>query len=104
MAIADTIIPSIEVSSPSDSTKQLRIEASEYTVAVEKLEKSMSRDAGGDLPRQYLKENASSVTGFRELIHRTLGDYVREDARKGISLILTALEYVFLHCNNLFHH
>lgn len=104
MALADTIIPSLEVSSPSDSTSQLRIEASDYTVAVQKLKEAMPNDVQGDLPRQYLNENASSVPGFRDLVHRTLGSYVREDARKGIALILTTLEYVHSPPPSLNHH
>lgn len=94
MAIADTIIPSLEVSSPMSSTTHLRIEASEYTVAVEKLKESVPNDVDADIPRTYLNENASSIPAFKDLVHRTLGDYVREDARKGIALILSALEYV----------
>lgn len=92
MAIADTIIPSLEVSAPMSSTTKLRIEASEYTVAVEKLKESIPNDVDADIPRLYLNENASSIPAFKELVHRTLGDFVREDARKGIALILSALE------------
>ena len=76
------------------STTHLRIEASEYTVAVEKLKESIPSDVDtdADIPRLYLNENASSIPAFKELVHRTLGDYVRDDARKGIALILSALE------------
>ncbi len=104
MAIADTIIPSLEVSSASSSTTHFRIEASEYTVAVEKLKEAIPGDAEADLPRLYLNENASSVPGYKELVHRTLGEYVREDGRKGIALILTALEYVLVSGISCFHH
>ncbi len=99
LAIADTIVPSIEVSSPLNSTKHLRIEASEYTVAVEKLKNSISEDVDPAITRTYLQENASSIPEFKQLVHRTLGNYVREDARKGIALILTALEYAMFACS-----
>lgn len=94
MAVADTIIPSLDDSSASDSTTKLRIEPSGYTVAVERLKRSMTNDASdANLARRYLSENATSIPAFKELVRRTLANYVREDARKGIAFILSALEY-----------
>lgn len=91
MAIADTVIPSIEVPSTL-SNSSLCITASDYTSAVETISKRLPPQTDSNLTQRFLQENASSVPGFRELLQRTLGDYVREDARKGIRVILSALE------------
>ena len=90
MAIADTIIPSIVVSS-NPSPNKLSISASEYTTAISKLKKTISTEVA-DAPHKYLQENASSTPGFQETLHRQLGHYVRQDALKGIRVILSALE------------
>jgi hypothetical protein len=91
MAIADTVVPAIEVSS-TPSAKNLSLQASDYAVAAEKLKKRLPSEVNTELPHQYLHENASSIPGFKELLRRTIGDYVREDARKGIRVVLSALE------------
>ena len=91
MAIADAIIPSIEVSSTL-SNSSLCIAASEYTSAVETISNRLPAQTDSNLTQRFLQENASSLPGFRELVKRILGDYVREDARKGIRVILSALE------------
>lgn len=92
MAIADTIIPSIEVSSTPLFNKAT-IQISEYEAAIEKLQNQLAASTNPELPRNYLEENPSSLPGFRQDLQRTLGEYVREDARKGIRVILSALKY-----------
>lgn len=91
LAITDTIIPSIGVSSnlPNES---LAIQASDYTKAVEGIKGRVTTAEEPGLPAQYLRENATSTPGFKELLRRTLGCYVREDARKAIRVILSALK------------
>ena len=91
MAIADAVVPSIQVSS-NLSTSSLCLNPSEYTSAVENITQRLPAETDPDLTERYLQENASSVPGFRELVQRILGDYMREDARKGIRVILSALE------------
>ena len=91
MAIADTIIPAIEVSSTS-SNSSLCLAPAEYASALETVNERLPAQADPSVTQQYLKENASSLPGFRELLERALGDYTREDARKGIRVILSALE------------
>lgn len=91
MAIADAVIPSIQVSSTL-SKNSLCLAASEYTSTVETISKRLPAQTDSNLTQRFLQENASSVPSFRELLQRTLGDYVREDARKGIRVILSALE------------
>lgn len=92
MAIADTIIPFIEVSS-TPSLNKVAVQASEYEAATEKLKKSLATDTNPELPRKYMEENPSSLPGFRQALQRTLGEHVGEGALKGIRVILSTLEY-----------
>ena len=91
MAIADAIIPAIEVST-AHSHDKLCLEASEYANAIEQIKSLTPPSADGKAAERYLSESASSTPGFRDSIHRQLGQYVREDALKGIRVILSALE------------
>lgn len=91
MAIGDTIIPSIETS-PDPSIAKLSVPQTEYTAAVNKLEDSLASKPKGGIIQTYLEENASSTPGLKEALHRLLGEYLQEDARKGIKAILSALE------------
>jgi hypothetical protein len=91
MAIADTIIPSVVVSS-TPSPNKLSIPASEYTTAISKLKTTIPTAEAADTAHKYLQENASSTPGFKETLHRQLGHYVRQDALKGIRVILSTLE------------
>lgn len=91
LAIADTVVPSIEASS-TPSLDGLAVQPSEYTNAVQKIQRSVPPNAGTDVIQKYLAENASSVPRFKELIQRTFGHYMREDALKGIRVILSTLE------------
>lgn len=91
MAIADAIIPTIEVSSIL-SNSSLCLAPSEYASTVEAIAQRLPAQTDPELTQRFLQENASSVPGFRELLQRTLREYMREDARKGIRVILSALE------------
>ncbi|KAL9130568.1 MAG: hypothetical protein Q9217_001281 [Psora testacea] len=91
MAIADTIIPSIEVSS-EPLLSSLSLPASVYTTAIETVKKCVPPQTGPEVPTQYFQETASSIPAFRALLHRTLSDFLREDVRKGIRVILSALD------------
>lgn len=91
MAIADTVIARIEVSSTT-STKSLCLPTSDYATAVEVLKQRLPPGSEDQLVQSYLRENASSVPGFRDLLRRTIADYVNEDSKKAIRVILSALE------------
>lgn len=93
MAIGDTFIPSIERSSYSDpSITKLFVPQNEYTVAVNSLEEALVSNPEGGIIQTYLEENASSTPGFKEALHRFLGENLQDDARKVIRAILSALE------------
>ena len=91
MAIADTVIPSIGDSSDS-SPERLLIEPTEYATAVEKIKAEISDTGKVDLARTYLEESPSALPGFKHFLHRVVGDFMREDARKGLRIMLSALE------------
>lgn len=91
LAIGDAIIPSI---GPSNTTlpNTLALEATEYSSAISKIESTLPENAPSDIAHRYLAESASATPGMRELLHRMLSDYVRTDARKGVCVVLSALE------------
>lgn len=91
LAIADTIVPALEVSSVP-SLKSLSVQPSDYTTAVRTIQNNIPANASADAAQKYLAETASSAPGFKDLFHRILGNYMREDALKGIRVILSALE------------
>ncbi|KAL8748650.1 MAG: hypothetical protein Q9184_007163 [Pyrenodesmia sp. 2 TL-2023] len=93
LAIADTIVPAVEASS-THSLIKLSVQPSEYTSAVEQIQKAVPPDAPSDAVQKYLAERAGSLPRFKELIQRQFGDYMREDALKGIRVILSTLKYV----------
>ena len=91
MSIADTVIPSV---STEQSPTQLAIQASDYAASMEIVKKSISNQERAEIARQYLGEHPSSIPEFREAIARLLSDSLRDDAQKGIKVILSALESV----------
>ena len=91
MAVADTVIARIEVSSTT-STNSLCLPTSDYARAVEDINQRLPSGSKDQLVQSYLRENASSIPGFRELLRRTIANYVNEDAKKAIRVILSALE------------
>jgi len=91
MAIADAVIPFVEVSS-TPSRRKLAIQTSEYASAIQRIQHLMPVPAPTETAQSFLQENASSTPGFKESIQRQLGHYLREDAVKGIRVILSALE------------
>ena len=93
MAIADTVIPSVQVSTEQSPT-QFVIQASDYTTSTEIIKKAVPTKDSAEKARQYLNERPSSIPDFREAISRLLSDHLRDDAQKGIRVILSALESV----------
>lgn len=91
LAIADTIVPSIQAS-PILSVESLCIQSFQYTNASQEIQKAVPPEAPDSAVQKYLAEKASSTPRFKELIQRTFGDYMREDALKGIRVILSALK------------
>ena len=80
MAIGDTILPNIDSSSDG------------YQTIFKRLRDSISKDVDSVAVSSYLSESASSIPELREYLQRLLSENVRPEARKGISVILSALE------------
>ena len=80
MAIGDTILPNIESSTDG------------YHTIVNRLQNSASRDVDSVAVSSYFSESASSLPELRACLQRVLSKNVRQDAKKGISVILSALK------------
>ncbi|KAI4248680.1 MAG: hypothetical protein L6R42_009192, partial [Xanthoria sp. 1 TBL-2021] len=91
LAIADTIVPAIAGPS-TQSINDLVVQLPDYNNAIQKIQQAVPADATSDAVQKYMRDKASSTPGFKDLIHRTFGDYMRADALKGIRVVLSALD------------
>lgn len=91
LAIGDTVIPAIESSSDPSSNK-LALSPFEYASTVEALQSIKAPNDDTQLIQKYLVECPSSIPALKELLHRTLCEYLRPDARNGVLVILSALK------------
>ena len=96
LAIADTVIPAVEVSS-HPSLSSLSLSSAEYSTAIDAIRTRLPTNAPAELAERYFQETASSIPAFQDLVRRTLSDFLHEEARKGIRVILSALE-----CDHIF--
>ncbi|EEQ89581.1 hypothetical protein RJZ56_000235 [Blastomyces dermatitidis] len=91
MALADTVIPSIRPKSAGGCPSDCMINDAEFAIASHNLMSIHEGSAHSDVAVRFLAENASSVPGFKESMCRVLGQQVPDEARRGISVILNAL-------------
>ncbi len=96
MAVMDTIIPAVqrEEVSASLSSSTFVISNAEYTAAVNHLQTTLSNPPTKNELDEYLKEKPSESAEFKDLLKRQLVSYTREDRRKGLAFILSALKWV----------
>ncbi|MCJ1310361.1 hypothetical protein MMC25_004025 [Agyrium rufum] len=93
MAIGDTVIPSIhEATSESTSQDTFALSEKEYNKVSSNIRSALPTSSSPKLLQTYLAENASGNEGAREFIQRTLSCYVRPAQRKGMGVILNALD------------
>jgi hypothetical protein len=93
MSIGDALIASIDSpTSDMPAPNRLSISSAEYSAAVQQLEAGLPQHDDKDLVQTYLGESVSQNPRARELLHRTLDEYVRPDVRKGMAVLLAALE------------
>ena len=95
LAIADTVIPSISTDSAQASSKFL-ITGAEYDAARSPLEERCLAKGKEVTVNDYLEECPSSLPAFQALLSRTVNVYLREDAKKGLRVLLSALKSVLL--------
>jgi hypothetical protein len=95
MAIMDTVVPCIKRESAFSAPPNL----SEDTVPdmicnalTDNLQRSTVDAPNSAQLDQYLAEKPSDNPEFQVLVKRTLMQYSREDARKGLSFLLTAMK------------
>jgi hypothetical protein len=93
LAIMDTVIPSIRRETTTNNTiNQLTISDVEYNKTVKHLKKTLANSPDSESLDEYLDEKPSDNQRFQALLQRTLSTFVRDDARQGLSLILTTLK------------
>jgi hypothetical protein len=93
MAIMDAVIPSIRrETTTTDKILQLTVSDVEYNTAVSHLKKTVVDAPDGKSLDEYLDERPSENPRFQELFMRTLAFYVRPDARKELSFLLSTLK------------
>jgi len=89
----DTVIPSIRRETNTNHRKdQLTISEGKYTKALIHLQDVMVNCPEGEALEKYLDEKPSDNPKFQDLLKRTLSTYARDDARKGLSVVLTTLK------------
>ncbi|EEH09589.1 long chain fatty acid oxidase [Histoplasma capsulatum G186AR] len=91
LALADTVIPSIRPRSAAVCPGACTISDAEFALATHTLQSVQNDFAHSDIAVQFLAENASSVPEFKESMCRVLGQQIPDEARRGISVILNAL-------------
>lgn len=93
MAIMNTVIPSIRRDTTSSNKKnQLTISDVEYNNTVNHLKKVLVNSPDSESLDEYLDEKPSDNPRFRALLLRSLSTFARDDAKKGLSFVLTTLK------------
>jgi hypothetical protein len=93
MAIMDTIIPSIRREATTDNKiDQLTVSDEQYNTAVDRLKSTVVNPPSSESLDEYLDERPSANPRFQSLLKRYLGHYAPEDAKKGLSFILSTLK------------
>jgi hypothetical protein len=93
LAIMDTVIPSIRRETTiNNKVNQLTISDIEYNQTVHHLKKTLVNSPTSESLDEYLDEKPSDNPRFLALLQRTLSTFARDDAKQGLSLILTTLK------------
>ena len=92
LAIAETVIPEIRRASRPSSESQHSLPESEYDDVVHEIKHEMKNRTQDSAVVDYLGEGATTYAAFRRELQRTLAVHVRDDARKGISFILSTMK------------
>ena len=92
MAIGDTVISSLY--QPAHASQPiLQPQSTQHQKILDRIQVNFSPNNSKNPAVAYLEEKASSIPYIKESIHRTLANYVRPEQRRGIAVILSALEY-----------
>lgn len=89
----DTIIPSIRrETTTSNKIAQLTVSDVQYNTAVDHLKNTVVNPPTNESLDEYLDERPSANPRFQPLLKRYLGQYAPEDAKKGLSFVLSTLK------------
>lgn len=94
LAIAETVIPDIRPT-PAGIKKegpQLYLTESEYQTTLSELRSSVANPPDDAVLTRFLSESPANSEDFRREFQRTMAVNVRDDARKGVALILSTLK------------
>jgi hypothetical protein len=92
MSIMDTVIPSIQrESSGLSQMKVLTIKDEEYNKAVAHIKEKVVEAPSEEALQAYFEESASANQAFVDLLKRILMHYVKDDQRKALAFVLSAL-------------
>lgn len=93
LAIMDTVIPSIRrETTTSNQINQLTISDVEYNQTVQQLKKTLVNAPTSEALDEYLDEKSSDNPRFQALLQRTLSTFAHDDAKQGLSFVLTTLK------------
>jgi hypothetical protein len=93
LAIMDTVIPSIRrQTTTSTQINQLTISDVEYNQTVQQLKKTLVNSPTSEALDEYLDEKPSDNPRFQALLQRTLSTFAHDDAKQGLSFVLTTLK------------
>lgn len=92
LALCDVVIPSLTTASTGKTPHQKTVSAAQYDAAIASLTAQIKSPDAGEVARQYLAENASSLPAFKESFRRAFALNVPQEAKNGLALILTALK------------
>lgn len=94
LSIMDAIIPKVVRESVSGNlTNEDTVPDSDYNAAILHLKENVVNAPDGKSLEAYLEERPSDMPDFEDILLRTLVQYSREDARKGLAGLCGALKY-----------
>ncbi|OKL60953.1 hypothetical protein UA08_03248 [Talaromyces atroroseus] len=91
LSLSDVVVPALTTETTSKALHEKTVSAGEYESALSKLKAQVKAPDAAQIALQYLSENASSNPLFKEALRRTLLLYVPQESKKGLSLVLSAL-------------
>ncbi|KAL4788925.1 hypothetical protein BDV19DRAFT_44404 [Aspergillus venezuelensis] len=91
LSLADTIIPSVRSPRARKSRSTKVVPQQKLDAALESLKASIPGPDADTLASQYLEENLTSIPEVRHALQRLFTQYVHQEGKNGLSMILTAL-------------
>ncbi|EYE98796.1 putative long chain fatty alcohol oxidase [Aspergillus ruber CBS 135680] len=91
LALADTVIPSIKAREGPHSSNDKVVSSSEVNKAVAALAASIPGPDANQVAVRYLEERPSANPDFRNAIQRLFAEWVHDEGKNGMSMVLSAL-------------